>query len=157
VTDPRIHELLAEAMDDPDESLTPDAALVLRHVAVAGGVIATIAPEYLRLRERARAARAPDAVSSALAVELAGVLAAIGRSARSHAAALEAARAAGLRAVVVFDVLDELLASLVLVTDPTDVDLALTREGLTALLAQAEIELEDPEDLEDADDPDPDG
>jgi hypothetical protein len=140
MTDPRIHELLAEALDDPDDSLTPDAALVLRHVAVAGGVIASIAPAYRRLREQALAAREPDAASSALAVELAGALAAVGRSARSHPAALEAARAAGLRAIVVFDVLDELLASLVLLTDPADADLALTPDQLAALLHDAEIE-----------------
>jgi hypothetical protein len=143
VTDPRIHELLAEALEDPDESLTPDAALVLRHVAVAGGLVASIAPEYLRLRARALPARAPDAASSALAVELAGALAAVGRSMRSHPDALHAARAAGLRAVAVFDVLDELLSSLVLLTDPGDVDLALTPAELAALLALAEIELED--------------
>jgi hypothetical protein len=142
VTDPRIHDLLAEALDDPDASLTPDAALVLRHVAVASGLIASIVPAYRRLRDRALAARAPDAASSALALELAGALAAVGRSARSHPQALEAARAAGLRAVAVFDVLDELLSSLVLLTDPAGVDLALTPPQLDELLASVEIEIE---------------
>jgi hypothetical protein len=142
VTDPRIHDLLAEPLDDPDASLTADAELVLRHVAVATGILETVAPEYLRLRERALAARAPDAESTVLAVELAGALAAVGRSARAHPLALEAARAAGLRAIAVLDVLDELLASLVLVTDPGDLAAALTPAELEQLLGEAEITID---------------
>lgn len=149
MTDPRIHDLLAEPLDDPDGTLTPDAEHVLRHVAVATGLIESVAPEYLRLRERALAVRAPGAASTALALELAGALAAVGRSARAQPDALHAARAAGLRATAVFDVLDELLASLVLLTEPGDLVAALTPEQLAGLLSGAEIEIGRDPDAED--------
>lgn len=144
MTDPRIHELLAEPLDDATaHGLTPEAELVLRHVAVAEGVLASIAPAYVQLRAGVVAAGASDAVATALAVELAGAIAAVQRSVRAQPEALAAASAAGLEVVAVFDVMDALLHSLLLLADPPDLPLALTPPQLTELLRGVELDLGD--------------
>jgi hypothetical protein len=135
MTDPRIHELLAEPLENPGEALTPEAEHVLRHLAVGASVLASLAPEYLALR--ARVLTGESVTTEAL--ELAGVVAAVLRSARSHPDALVAAGVAGLSPMALLDALDELLHSLVLLTDPAQAVLGLTAPQLESLLELDEV------------------
>jgi hypothetical protein len=138
MTDPLIHERLAQPLDDTS-GLTADQEQVLRHFTVAVNVIEGVAPEYLDLRARLLD-EGPNAALHDVALELAGLAAAVVKGARAgQYATLRELRRSELNPLPVLDTLDELMHSLMLLTDPEDIEFALTPQGLQARLDMPDV------------------
>jgi hypothetical protein len=143
MTDPRIHEMLAEPLEkDFGMPLTEVEQEILRAMTVGGAVLPLIATRYRELAARRRDGGTGEELRRE-ALDSAGTLGAILRIARAHQAEIVLLDRTELKSGRMFMTLEQLYDSLVLLTDPDfdeEADVSLTGEDLDALLAIPEVQ-----------------
>jgi hypothetical protein len=143
MTDPRIHEKMAEPLREQfGMPLTPVEEEILHAITAGGAILPSIVDRYRDLATRRREHGTDDAIR-AEALDAAGDLAAVLQIARSHQPELAVVNDTALKTNQLFATLDQLYDSLVTLTDPQlsdATDIGLTDEDVEALLSLPDVQ-----------------
>src|SRR4051812_1191270 len=137
MTDPAIHEELRRPIEERPPGSAGGDDFIMRHLTVGATTLKAVVPEYFELRRR----RVQDGIHNAEVVwELAGMVAAVLRSARRQTELLYVVeRESELSPLWMFETLDQLLHSLVLLTDEDEYEFAMEEGALQAMLDEPDL------------------
>jgi hypothetical protein len=138
MTDPRIHEWMAEPLREQfGMPLNPVEEDILHAMTVGGAILPSVVERYRDIAARRREHGTHDAVRRE-ALEAAGDLAAVLQVARRHQPQLAVLGDTELKSSHLFQMLEHLYDSFVLLTDPEfsdETDVTLSDEDLVVMLS----------------------
>ena len=143
MTDPRIHEMMAEPLREQfGMPLTPVEEEILHAITVGGAILPSVVERYRDLSARRREHGTDDGVRHD-ALDATGDLAAVLQPARRHQPQLAVLNDTALKTSHLFAMLEQLYDSVVILTDPElndETDVGLTDEDVEVMLLLPEVQ-----------------
>lgn len=143
MTDPQVHEMLAEPLEEHvGMPLTSVELELLQAITVGGALLPLYADRYRELAARRRSEGVSDELRAA-ALDAAGTLGAVLRVARRYQPHIVVLDETKLKSGRLFTTLDQIYDSLLLLTDPEfdeDTDVTLTDADLDLFLSFPDVQ-----------------